>query len=135
MFGKGKFTPAAPPAPAKQSNKEIARKVIEGNFGNGDARKARLTAAGYDYLTIQALVNSMLGMSGGASASSTIKVGNKVKVKPGAGDYKGGGIANFVYGDTWIVQEVSGSPIVVNKNVSGSLAICTAFKASDLILQ
>jgi hypothetical protein len=44
----------------KKSNEEIAQEVINGAWGNGDDRKNKLTAAGYDYSTIQALVNQKL---------------------------------------------------------------------------
>lgn len=50
-------------APAKKSNAEIAKEVIEGKWGNGYQRKTRLTNAGYDYQAIQALVNSMVNSS------------------------------------------------------------------------
>ena len=46
--------------PAKKSNEEIAKEVIAGKWGNGAARKQRLTAAGYNYSVIQALVNKLL---------------------------------------------------------------------------
>lgn len=45
---------------AKKSNEEIAREVIRGEWGNGQDRKNRLAAAGYDYSAIQALVNKMI---------------------------------------------------------------------------
>ena len=44
----------------KKSNEEIAKEVIAGKWGNGDDRKNRLTKAGYNYTTIQNLVNQML---------------------------------------------------------------------------
>lgn len=44
----------------KKSNEEIAKEVIAGKWGNGADRKTRLTNAGYNYDTIQALVNQML---------------------------------------------------------------------------
>ena len=44
----------------KKSNEEIAREVIQGKWGNGTERKQRLTAAGYDYSTVQNIVNQML---------------------------------------------------------------------------
>lgn len=47
--------------PAKKSIDEIAREVIRGNWDNDADRKNRLTAAGYDYATIQARVNALLG--------------------------------------------------------------------------
>jgi GH25 family lysozyme M1 (1,4-beta-N-acetylmuramidase) len=48
------------PKPAKKSNTEIAKEVIEGKWGNGYTRKNRLTKAGYDYEAVQAIVNQML---------------------------------------------------------------------------
>lgn len=41
----------------KKSNMEIAKEVIAGKWGVGDDRKKRLIAAGYDYATIQKMVN------------------------------------------------------------------------------
>lgn len=38
----------------------IAKEVIDGKWGNGDERKERLSAAGYDYKDIQRLVNEYL---------------------------------------------------------------------------
>lgn len=40
--------------------KKIASDVIQGNYGNGDARKTALAEAGQDYATIQGIVNKML---------------------------------------------------------------------------
>ncbi len=42
------------------SNDTIAREVIAGKWGNGDERKAKLKAAGYDPVAIQKLVNKLL---------------------------------------------------------------------------
>ena len=53
--------PVASTTPAKNSTDEIAREVIAGSWGNGDDRKSRLTAAGYDYSAVQAKVNALLG--------------------------------------------------------------------------
>jgi len=39
---------------------EIAKQVIQGKWGNGTERKNRLAAAGYDYNTVQGMVNSLL---------------------------------------------------------------------------
>lgn len=41
----------------------IANKVINGEFGSGEARIKALTKAGYDYATVQNLVNEKLGNS------------------------------------------------------------------------
>lgn len=44
-----------------KTNIEIAEEVVAGKWGNGKVRKQRLTAAGYDYATIQKIVNKMVG--------------------------------------------------------------------------
>lgn len=44
----------------KKSNKEIAKEVIAGKWGNGEDRKKKLIKAGYDYNTIQKEVNKLL---------------------------------------------------------------------------
>jgi hypothetical protein len=41
---------------------QIAREVIRGNWGNGQDRKNRLRAAGYNYDTVQNKVNEILGI-------------------------------------------------------------------------
>lgn len=52
---------AAPPTPtAKKTVDELAREVIRGEWGNGATRKQKLTAAGYDYATVQKRVNELL---------------------------------------------------------------------------
>ena len=43
-----------------KDNNTIALEVIQGKWGNGSARKQRLTEAGYNYRTIQNIVNQML---------------------------------------------------------------------------
>lgn len=43
-----------------KSLEEIAREVIQGKWGNGAERKARLEAAGYDYAEVQAKVNTLV---------------------------------------------------------------------------
>lgn len=44
----------------KKSNETIANEVIQGKWGNGTDRKARLSTAGYDYNIIQSIVNRKL---------------------------------------------------------------------------
>ena len=46
--------------PAGKSVDEIAREVIRGDWGNGDERRKRLAAAGYDYSAVQKRVNELL---------------------------------------------------------------------------
>lgn len=43
-----------------KSHEEIAKEVVAGKWGNGEERKTALTKAGYDYNTIQSLVNTLL---------------------------------------------------------------------------
>ncbi len=49
-----------PVQPTKKSNEEVAREVINGLWGNGQDRKNRLIAAGYNPTTIQNIVNNIL---------------------------------------------------------------------------
>ena len=44
----------------RKTNEEIAKEVIAGKWGTYPDRKKQLTSAGYDYNTIQRLVNKML---------------------------------------------------------------------------
>lgn len=43
-----------------KSNFEIAKEVVDGKWGNGDARRVSLLNAGYDYDAIQYLVNKIV---------------------------------------------------------------------------
>lgn len=52
--------PGTSEAPAK-SIEDLAREVIRGDWGNGDEREKRLTAAGYDYDAVQTRVNTLYG--------------------------------------------------------------------------
>ena len=44
----------------KKSVDAIAKEVIAGKWGSGEERKKKLTAAGYDYTEVQAVVNKLL---------------------------------------------------------------------------
>ena len=46
--------------PTDKDYERIAREVIDGQWGNGKVRKDRLTEAGYDYKTVQTLVNRII---------------------------------------------------------------------------
>lgn len=45
---------------AKKTVLELAKEVIAGKWGNGQDRKNRLTASGYDYTAVQNKVNELL---------------------------------------------------------------------------
>lgn len=62
---------SAPSAPAKKDNTTIAREVLAGVWGNGNDRKNRLQAAGYNYNAIQAEVNRLMG-GGSAPARKSV---------------------------------------------------------------
>lgn len=49
-----------PSSPSSKTVDELAKEVIKGLWGNGYERKKRLTAAGYDYSTVQKRVNELL---------------------------------------------------------------------------
>ena len=74
------LAPAPTPAPSKSVD-DLAREVIRGDWGNGQERKDRLTAAGYDYSTVQARVNEML--SGNKPAPKPVDNTVTYTVKPG----------------------------------------------------
>lgn len=54
----------------KKSVAEVAKEVIAGKWGNGDTRKNKLIAAGYDYSAVQAEVNKQL--SGTTTTKKTV---------------------------------------------------------------
>ena len=74
------LAPAPAPKPSKSVD-DLAREVIRGDWGNGQERKNRLTAAGYDYSTVQARVNEML--SGNKPAPKPVDNTVTYTVKPG----------------------------------------------------
>ncbi len=52
--------PVTNPKPAeKKTIEQIAQEVLAGKWGNGDARKQKLKAAGYDYNAVQSKVNEL----------------------------------------------------------------------------
>lgn len=68
---------------AKKSVDAIAREVLAGKWGNGDSRKSRLKAAGYDYDKVQARVNKLVK----ASQLSEDKIINAVAHEVISGKY------------------------------------------------
>lgn len=44
----------------QKSVTEVAKEVIAGKWGNGETRKQKLKAAGYDYAAVQKKVNELL---------------------------------------------------------------------------
>lgn len=52
-----------------KTNQQIALEVIQGKWGNGNTRRQKLTSAGYNYNTVQTIVNAL--MSGDFSSISS----------------------------------------------------------------
>ena len=48
------------PAPSSKTIEQLAKEVINGDWGNGSDRINRLSSAGYDYKAVQKLVDKML---------------------------------------------------------------------------
>lgn len=76
----GSGNPQAP-VPSRPSEETIADQVIAGAWGNGPDRKARLERAGYNFNTVQSIVNRKLGVGAGAPArKSDVQIANEVLV-------------------------------------------------------
>lgn len=65
------------PQPTR-SNEEVAKEVARGDWGNGADRVARLTAAGYNYSTVQGLVNASLGAPSAPAKKSNEEIAAEV---------------------------------------------------------
>jgi hypothetical protein len=57
---KADTKPAPSKTPAKKSVQDVAREIVEGKWGNGVERKARIQRAGYNYNQVQDAVNAIL---------------------------------------------------------------------------
>lgn len=91
-----------------KSIETIAKEVLAGKWGNGEARKNAITKAGYDYAKVQTKVNELL------SKQTTVRKGNIVKVKQGATSYgTNKRLSDWVYKSNFQVLEVSGSRVVI----------------------
>lgn len=61
--------------PAKKSIEQLAQEVLAGDWGNGEDRKNRLVAEGYNYDVVQARVNELSGIF---SKKSNEEIANEV---------------------------------------------------------
>ena len=73
-YAAPKYAASTQKPTAKKAVAELAQEVIDGKWGNGDDRKNRLTAAGYDYAAVQAKVNALL--KGEKETYYTVKAGD-----------------------------------------------------------
>lgn len=65
-YGRPKYSilpeeePVPTPTVTKKSIDEVAKEVIEGKYGNGEERKEKLEAEGYNYSEVQGRVNEII---------------------------------------------------------------------------
>ena len=102
--------PQPTPAPARKSNEEIALEVRRGDWGNGDDRKNRLAAAGYDYAAIQAIVNASVPAPAAPAAPEGFDIGDQV-VPTALVDYNGTPLTQ--YDDSYTISEIAGDRAVL----------------------
>lgn len=71
---------------SKKTVEEIAKEVIAGKWGNGEDRKSKLTAAGYNYSTVQSKVNELLKASKPATTKyKVVNVNSWLNARSGPG--------------------------------------------------
>lgn len=61
-----------PPTTGRKTNEEIAKEVVSGKWGNGNARREALRKAGYNHSVIQVLVNRLLKSTQKKSMSTLV---------------------------------------------------------------
>lgn len=92
----------------------VAQAVIRGDYGNGADRERNLAAAGWDYNTVQAKVNELLGLGSSAPAtpapSAGIGVGSVVTLTNWV-DYNGTPLAQTR--PSYVVSELLGDRAVL----------------------
>lgn len=86
----------------KKTISQIAKEVMNGEWGNGDARKQKLESAGYDYDAVQKEVNKQLGVS--TSTGSTSKPSSKKKT-----------VTLPASASSWRVYPTNKAPVVGNE--------------------
>ena len=111
--------PVADPEPIQapvvtKSIDEIAKEVIAGKYGNGEARKNAIINAGYDYNVVQAKVNEIV--NGSKTSSFTAY---KVKVTASALNIRSG--AGMNYKITGVIRDKGIYTIVDEKSGWGKL--------------
>ena len=113
-LGIADSAPMTTPAPTTKSIEEVAKEVIAGKYGNGEARKIALKNAGYDYAAVQARVNEIVNGSKTSSFTSY-----KVKVTTSALNIRSGpGMNNKIVG---VIRDRGVYTIVDEKSGWGKL--------------
>ena len=86
------------PGTGKKSVEAVAKEVIAGKWGNGEDRKKRLQAAGYDYPAVQAKVNELVKSSNKKSVETVAKGSHCRKVGERRGQKEETAGAGYDYG-------------------------------------
>lgn len=86
---------------------KVAQDVLAGKYGNGDERKAKLEAAGYDYNAVQQRVNELVGGSSSSKKSITEIAKEVIDGKWGTGDDRKKKLAAAGYDYTQIQNKVN----------------------------
>lgn len=86
----------------KKTISQIAKEVINGEWGNGDTRKKKLEAAGYDYDAVQKEVNKQLGVSTSTSSGNTSSSKKKTVTLPASAS-------------SWRVYPTNKAPVIGNE--------------------
>lgn len=98
----------------KKTNAEIAKEVVAGKWGNGEDRKKKLKAAGYDYEAIQKEVNKLM-------TATSLSIGNRVKLTSGAKYYNGKSIPSWLFEAVLYVREIDGDRVVISTAKTGDI--------------
>ena len=113
-LGIADSAPMTTPAPTTKSIEEVAKEVIAGKYGNGEARKIALKNAGYDPSAVQAKVNELVNGS-----KTTSFTAYKVKVTTSALNIRSGpGTNNKIVG---VIRDRGVYTIVDEKSGWGKL--------------
>ena len=109
-----------PSQPAKKSISEIAKDVIAGKYGNGDARKAKLEAEGYNFAEVQAEVNRQMGVTAKKSVSEIAE--EVIAGKWGNGDDRKNRLTNAGYDYNAVQTEVNKQMAKKSGSTSGGMS-------------
>lgn len=95
--------------PTVKSNQQLAQEVLNGQWGNGDDRRRRLTEAGYNFQAVQDIVNGRI--IGGAPSAHRMSISDAADLaiagKLGNGDARKRAVAQLGLSYTEVQAEVN----------------------------
>ena len=129
------FQATACPGPYLESkmpyiSEEITRRLKEDKTMVYRINIDDLKKQGYTSISLELGATSESVITPPVNTPTTIEEGSTVKIKSGANDYNGGGLAPFVYNRVYKVSEIKGDRAVITYDG----VIVAAIKVSDLIL-